>query len=119
MTRSSGMHGIAFDTRAPLGEVFNNRRELVAVELVVAVFLEVQVSEARWRILQCDAMVQIDAFIHTVSATIDRQHGHLVERCGANCAVGVGQVMRDRYHGHVLIEYSWTAPPGIALFDHA
>src|SRR6185369_7276842 len=119
MTRSSGMHGIAFNARAPFGEVFNNRGELVAVELVVAVFLEVQVSEARWRILQRHTMVQVDAFIHTISATIDRQHGHLVERRSSNCAVGVGQMMRDRDHRHVLIEYSRSAPPGIALFDHA
>src|SRR5215470_3219872 len=119
MASSRGMHRVALDACAPLREVFDNRRELGACELVVTVFLEVQVSEVRRRIFQCDALVHIDAVIQTASTTVNRHNGHLIKRCSSDCTVGMGEVMRDRNHRNVLIEYPWTTPPGVALLDHA
>src|SRR5262245_31280217 len=119
MTSSRGMHRIAIDANAPLRKVFDNRRELVAGKLVVTVFLKVQVSEMRRRIFQRNTLVHVNAFIQTVSATINRQNCHLIERCRSDRAVGMSEVMRDRNHRNVLIEYSWPSPPAVTLFDHA
>ncbi len=104
MASSSRMHRIALDARAPLGKIFDHRRKLIIRELVVTIFLEVQVFEvSRWS-LQGDSLGDVDAVVHTVSAAVDRQNIHLVEWCSSDCTVSMSEVMRDRYHRNVLVE---------------